>query len=178
MSVFEKKVKSGESPKFYKSGISRLEDRLAAVEHFAYCCAEEEKEVSFKLTANAGGTGNWQVIPAGGHQILAAPGAGKTYLVTGVVTKFNVSVTVDAGGGEGTFAIFANGETPALSQSVAPGTGVKVNVIAQATANQAVLGNNSLNKALMIDHLSAGAPAVATGVGTADIKVFYKVVSI
>ncbi len=40
MSVLDKRVKSGESPKFYKSGIASLEKRIAQLEHQVFCCCE------------------------------------------------------------------------------------------------------------------------------------------
>jgi len=58
MSVLDKRVKSGESPKFYKSGIASLEKRIAQLEHQVFCCCEalQAQAWDWENSAYPGGT--------------------------------------------------------------------------------------------------------------------------
>ena len=105
MSVLDVKVKSGESPKFYKSGISSLEKRINQLEHQVFCCipaelAEEHSHsqvILFALTANDAGTGTWQTItPATGIAVIPAPGAGKVTVIDRVVLELTCTVDITA----------------------------------------------------------------------------------
>jgi hypothetical protein len=184
MSVLDVKVKSGESPKFYKSGINRLEKRIDKLEHQAFCClpadiaaAEEEKVVLFTLTALATGLGNWQVMPAQGHEILPAPGAGKTYIITGMVAKLDVSVDI-TGAGLGTVGnvqLFADGFAAPLTAILATPSGVLAARLAQIPPITAMAFGE--NVALQVDH-GAGTVADAAAVGTAKLTIFYKIVTV
>ena len=182
MSVLDVKVKSGEHPKFYKSGISSLEKRINQLEHQAFCClpadiaaAEEEKVVSFTLTALADGSGNWQVMPAGGHVVLPAPGAGKQYIVTNMIARITVTVDI-TGGGAATIGNFvAQTGTGILTEPLATPAGAVAARLGQAPP--AVSFGAGSNETLNIDH-GAGTVADAAAVGTAEVQIYYKIVSI
>ena len=67
----------------------RVIDKIKSIDNYIHCCLAKEKETSFTLTANAAGTGNWQVIPASGHTVIAAPGPGQVNVITKVVIELN-----------------------------------------------------------------------------------------
>ena len=183
MSVLDVKVKSGESPKFYKSGINRLEKRIDQLEHQVFCCipeeiaaAEEEKVVSFTLTANALGTGNWQVMPAGGHVVLPVPGAGKQYIVTNMIARINATVDITGGGAATVGNFVAQTGSGILTGAIATPAAVPiVNRLGQGPA--AISFGAGSNETLNISQ-GTGTVADAAGVGTAEIRIFYKIVTI
>jgi len=80
MSVLDVKVKSGESPKFYKSGISSLEKRIAQLEHQVFCCCEKlQAQVwNFDVSAYPGGTDSAGLGPGVGC-------CGQTIMVAGAL---------------------------------------------------------------------------------------------
>jgi len=182
MSVLDIKVKSGESPKFYKSGINRLEKRIDQLEHQAFCClpadiaaAEEEKVVSFTLTANAGGTGNWQTFPAGGYVVLPIPGVGKQYIVTNMIARITVTVDITGGGAATVGNFVARTGTGILTEPLATPAGAVAARLGQAPA--AISFGAGSNETLNIDD-GLGTPADGSAVGTAEVQIYYKIVTI
>ncbi|MEO1944783.1 MAG: hypothetical protein ABGY11_10835 [Candidatus Thioglobus sp.] len=98
MSVLDTKVKSGESPKFYKSGISSLEKRIAQLEHQVFCCCEklQAQGWNFDVSAYPGGTDSAGLGPGVGC-------CGQTIMIAG-------ALVTGGGGTEGFYAYDCTGD--------------------------------------------------------------------
>ena len=188
MSVLDVKVKSGEHPKFYKSGINRLEKRIDQLEHQVFCCipeeiaaAEEESVVLVVLSANDAGTGNWQtIVPGSGIEVIPAPGANKVNIISRMVLEITATADITTGSTTDpspTLYQVAGGNDISESIDLTGVTGAVTDEIGVAEPAGTALADYVLNTGIILDVANA-VPVLGTGdTATANIKIYYKTVS-
>ena len=157
----------------------RILDKIKALEHYVHCCVNDGEVAEFTLTADLTGLGSWQVYPGTGHVAIPAPGPAKVNVITRVVIELDVSVDITGGGlaSVGNFGIYQVAGANLLANGTACPAGIVNNEIVAPILMGGGIDDYIINTDIVVDHLVGSAPAAATAVGTAKIKIYYKTVS-